>query len=128
MHCGMLTEVGLIDYKPSDTLMVVNHKLQLTERASVANREHYQRLVGKLIYLSHTRPNIAYAVRVVSQFMHQPQEKHIEAAIRIVRYLKGKPEIGIMFEKHRHLDVEVYNDADWAGNLNDRRSIQGTLP
>ena len=87
----LLAETGLIDCKPADTPMVVNHGLQILEGASLADREQYQRLVGKLIYLSHTRPDIAYGVGVLSQFMHRPQVDHMEAALRVVRYLKGTP-------------------------------------
>ncbi|XP_037493866.1 secreted RxLR effector protein 161-like [Jatropha curcas] len=89
------------------------------------DRESYQRLVGKLIYLSHTRLDIAYAIRVVSQFMHKPQVKHMDAALRIVRYLKGSPGKGIMFRKNGHLVILGYTDTDWAGNQVDRRSTSG---
>lgn len=54
------------------------------------NKEWYQRLVGKLIYLAHTRPNIAFALSVVNQFMHSPKEKHLEIN-KILRYLKNPP-------------------------------------
>ena len=53
----LLAETGLIDCKPADTPMMINHRLQMTEGAAMANREQYQKLVGKLIYLSHTRCN-----------------------------------------------------------------------
>jgi len=59
--------------------------------------------------------------------MHQPQDCHMEADIRIVRYLKGTPGSGIMFQKHVHLNVEAYTDADWVGNPNDRRSNRAIL-
>ncbi|KAI3809043.1 hypothetical protein L1987_25010 [Smallanthus sonchifolius] len=75
----LLTETGLVDCKPVDTPMIVNHKLHMEPNGKLADKERYQRLVGKLIYLSHTRPDIAYAVGVVSQFMHQPQVNHMEA-------------------------------------------------
>ena len=51
----------------------------------------YQRLVNKLIYLSHTRPDVDFAISLVSQFMHQPKEIHLQAALRIVQYMKGTP-------------------------------------
>lgn len=78
-----------MDCKPADTPIAVNHGLQIIEGTSLADRGRYQRLVGKLIYLSHTRPDIAYAVSVVSQFIHRPQNDHMEATLRIVKYLKG---------------------------------------
>ena len=72
-----------------------------------------------------TRPDIAYAVGIVSQFMHAPQEDHWEAVLRIVRYLKGTVEHGIFFKKYGHLEVHGFTDADWAGNPNDRKSTAG---
>ncbi|XP_042003672.1 uncharacterized mitochondrial protein AtMg00810-like [Salvia splendens] len=123
----LLAEVGMLDCKPADTPMVQNHGLQMTKEAKPADRGSYQRLVGKLIYLSHTRPDIAYAVGVVSQFMHAPQEEHWETTIRIVRYLKGTVDHGLLFEKHGHLEISGFTDADWAGNPNDRRSTAGVL-
>ena len=95
----LLAEVGMVDCNPNDTPMVMNHKLKMVEGAKLANKERYQSLVGKLIYLAHTRPDIAYAVGVVSQFMHNPQEDHMEAVMRIIRYLKGTPGRGIMLKK-----------------------------
>lgn len=89
------------------------------------NKERYQRLVGKLIYLSHTRPNIAHAVSVVSQFMHCPSEDHMDAVIRLLRYLKSPVGKGLMFSKNNHLDIEGYIDANWAGNISDRKSTLG---
>ena len=105
--------------------MVQNHGLQIIEGAKLIDRGRYQRLVGKLIYLSHTRPDIAYVVGIVSQFMHSPQEDHWEAVLRIVRYLKGTAEHEILFEKHGYLEVYRFTDADWAGNPNDRKSTAG---
>lgn len=121
----LLTEVGMLNAKPADTPMVQNHKLGTIQGAPTADREWYQRLVGKLIYLSHTRPDIAYAVSVVSQFMHNPQKHHMDAVIRILRYLKGTPGVGLLFKNNGHLDIEGYTDADWAGNQDDRRSTSG---
>jgi hypothetical protein len=76
------------------------------------DREQYQRLVGRLIYLSHTRPDIAYAVSVVSQFMHNPQNHHMDAVMRIIRYLKGCPDKGLLYTSNGNLQVECYTDAD----------------
>ncbi|RVX07826.1 Retrovirus-related Pol polyprotein from transposon RE1 [Vitis vinifera] len=63
------------------------------------DREKYQRLVGRLIYLSHTRPDIAFVVSVVSQYMHSPKESHLEAVYKILRYLKGSPGRGLFFRR-----------------------------
>ena len=103
----------MLDCKPIETPMMVNHGLQISEDGTLVDRRRYQRLVGKLIYLSHTRPNISYAIGVVSRFMHKPQEQHMEAVYRILRYLKGTPGRGVVFCKNRHLDLQVYTDVDW---------------
>jgi len=123
----LLSEVGLLECKPADTPIVQNHKLGEYPDQVPTNKERYQKLVGKLIYLSHTRPDIAYAVSVVSQFMHCPSEDHMDAVLRILRYLKLSPRKGLMFSKNNHLRVEGYTDADWAGNITDRKSTAGSF-
>ena len=84
----LLAEMGMLNCKPIDTPIEVNHHLESTEDQVPANKDQYQKLVGKLIYLSHTRPDIAYVVSVVCRFMHAPREKHMNAVFRILRYLK----------------------------------------
>ena len=76
----------MLDCKPIDTQIVTNNGLQMIEGDKLADRGKYQRMVGKLIYLSYTRSDIAYAVGVVSRFMHQPQIHHMTAEMRILRY------------------------------------------
>ena len=75
-----------------------NHKLGEIKEEPMVDKRMYQRLVGRLIYLAHTRPNIAYSVSVINQFMHGPREPHLQAAYRC--YLKGNPGKGILFKKN----------------------------
>jgi hypothetical protein len=85
----------MLDCKPVDTLIVQNHNLgkctPIVDTHIPANKERYIKLVwiGKLIYLSHTRPDIAYAVSIVSQFMHCPSEEHMDAVTRFLCYVKS---------------------------------------
>ena len=69
--------------------MEMNHSLEISSGNVLVDIGPYQGLVGKLIYLTHTRSDIAYDVSVVSQFMHAPTEEHMRALYRILRYLKG---------------------------------------
>ena len=108
----ILTEVGMLERKPVDTPIVQNHRLREYSDQAPTDKGKYQRLVGKLIYLSHTRPDIAYVVSVVSQFMHNPSEDHMDAIIRILRYLKSSPRKGLLFSKNVHLRINGYIDAD----------------
>ncbi|CAN6685111.1 unnamed protein product [Malus baccata var. baccata] len=121
----LLSKTGMLACKPAETPIVQNHHLAVYPDQVPANRERYQRLVGRLIYLSLTRPDIAYAISVVSQFMHSPSEDHMAAVMRILSYLKGAPGKRLIFKKHGHLQVKGYTYADWAGNITDRRSTSG---
>ena len=77
-------------------------------------------LIGKLIYLAHTRLNISFVVSCVSQFLHLPNEYHMEAVKQILRYLKGSPGRGVMLMKQENTSTKVFTDADWASCPNDR--------
>ncbi|CAL5358524.1 unnamed protein product [Camellia sinensis] len=121
----LLKETGMLGSKACDTPLEPGLKLSEDEGGEPVDRGRYQRLVGKLIYLSHSRPDIAIAVSMVSQFMHAPRATHLEAVMRILRYLKSSPGKGLYFSKHSHLNVEAYTDADWAGLVTDRRSTSG---
>ena len=114
----------MLGCRPAATLIEQNHCLSKDVGTSV-DKERYQRLVGRLIYLSHTRPDIAFAVSVVSQFMHDPSTSHMDVVYRILRYLKSSPRKGILYTKQGNMQVECYTDADCAGSLDDRRSTSG---
>ncbi|XP_031263275.1 uncharacterized protein LOC116121459 [Pistacia vera] len=115
----------MLGCKPAETPIEQNVKLNEINGDTPVDKGRYQRLVGRLIYLSHTRPDIAFSVSVVSQHMHNPQEKHLEAVNRILRYLKKTPGKGLFFRKTNERKVEAFTDADWAGSTSDRRSTSG---
>ncbi|CAN1152028.1 Retrovirus-related Pol polyprotein from transposon TNT 1-94, partial [Linum perenne] len=109
----LLNEIGMLGCKPVDTPMEQNKRWNRETEPALVEKGRYQRLVGKLIYLSHTRPDIAYAVGIVSQHMQSPNEDHLEAVYRILRYLKGSPGLGLQFRKNDARGIEVYTDASW---------------
>ncbi|XP_020997313.1 uncharacterized mitochondrial protein AtMg00810-like [Arachis duranensis] len=82
-------------------------------------------LVGGLVYLTITRPDIAYPVHVLSQFLSAPRTTHYVAVLRILRYIKGTLFHGLYFSTHSSLSLQAYFDADWAGDPTDRRSTTG---
>ena len=92
---------------------------------SLHNKESYQRLIGKLIYLSLTRPDISFSVNVLSQHMHNPSTEHMAAAHRILKYLKKTPGHGLLFRKTKDRKIRVFTDSSWAGNVTNRRSTSG---
>ncbi|RDX66424.1 Copia protein, partial [Mucuna pruriens] len=119
-----LKEIGKLGCKISRVPIEQNHRIEC-EESPIIEKSQYQRLVGKLIYLSHTRPNIAYAVSMVSQFMHDPRERHFQTIERILHYLKASPRKGLLFRKEGTLFIEIYTDVDYTRSVVDRRSTSG---
>ncbi|XP_004309749.1 PREDICTED: uncharacterized mitochondrial protein AtMg00810-like [Fragaria vesca subsp. vesca] len=115
----------MLDCKPIETPIEMNHNLVIYSNQVPTDKGRYQRLVGRLIYLSHTRLDIAYVVSVVSQFMHCPNEEHMDGVYRILKYLKMTLGKGLLFEKNGELEVIGYTYGDWAGEKTDRCSTSG---
>ena len=92
------------------------------------DQERFQSAIGSLLYLSlGTRPDIAYAVSTIARFTVKPTKQHWSTLKRILRYLKGTINHGIVYRKNGMQDFIGYSDADWAGSLDDRRSTSGYL-
>ncbi|RVW98382.1 Retrovirus-related Pol polyprotein from transposon RE2 [Vitis vinifera] len=121
----ILEETGMLDCKPVDTPMDPNVKLVPRQGEPLGDPGRYRRLVGKLNYLTITRPDISFPVSVVSQFLQSPCDSHWDAVIRILRYIKSTPGQGVLYENRGHTQVVGYTDADWAGSPTDRRSTSG---
>ena len=86
----------------------------------------YQSAVGSLLYLScWTRPDITFAVSNVACFCSKPTKQYWTAVKRIMRYLRGTQNYGILYTRDCATDVEGYSDADWAGDVNDQKSTSG---
>ncbi|XP_031256492.1 CRM-domain containing factor CFM3A, chloroplastic/mitochondrial-like [Pistacia vera] len=117
----LLTETGKLSAKPCSTSMFPNS--QLTKDGELfEDPKRYKRLVEKLNYLTVIRPDIAYSVSVVSQFMSSPTVDHWATLEQILCYLKGAPGCGILYRNHGHNNTECFSDADWAGSKINRRS------
>ncbi|KAJ1697041.1 hypothetical protein LUZ63_005553 [Rhynchospora breviuscula] len=91
----ILAECRLLGAKPAKTPIEQNHNLSKATGVVMSDPEKYRRLIGRLIYLTFTRPELCYAVHVLAQFMQAPLETHYDAALRVVRYLKGNPGQGV---------------------------------
>ncbi|XP_019265473.1 PREDICTED: uncharacterized protein LOC109243038 [Nicotiana attenuata] len=87
----------------------------------------YQSLFGKLLYLTMTRPDISFVVQVLSQFMHCPRISHMEAASRVVRYIKQAPGLGLLMLAENIKNLTTYCDYDWGACVETRRSVTGYL-
>ena len=116
----------MLGSKPTNVPIDFNHKTSMSTKGKKVNKKHYQKLVGKLIYLSHTWPDISFSIGVESQFMHDPMGEHLEVVYQILRYLKKNLGLGLMFKKGGgDLTIDAYTDAHQARSITDRRSTLG---
>jgi hypothetical protein len=124
----LIERAGMAVCKPCATPMEERLKLSRNSTAAKVNTTMYRSIVGGLRYLTHTRPDIAYAVGYVSRFMEDPREDHWTAVKRLLRYVKGTVDQGIVFPRSGDKEAPrlvIYSDADMAGDIDGRRSTRG---
>lgn len=97
------------------------------EDEKLENITEFQKLVGKLLYLTITSPYISYSVQILSQFMYRPCKSHLKVAFRLLRYLKNSPRKGISIFKSENCNFTGYVDVNWVKCLSSRRSVTGYL-
>lgn len=93
----LLDDAGFMDSKPVHSPTVPSHKLSKSEGDMLDDNTQYRRLVGKLLYLTITRPDISFATQQLSQFLDKPTHLHLQAAHRVLRYIKCAPGQGLFF-------------------------------
>ncbi|KAK3036929.1 hypothetical protein RJ639_030894 [Escallonia herrerae] len=121
----ILSESGLSASKPAAFPMEQNHGLALAGGPLLSDPGPYRRLIGRLVYLTITRPDICYAVHVLSQFMQSPRSQHWDTALRVLRYLKAAPGQGLFLPADSPLQIYAFCDSDWASCPLTRRSVTG---
>jgi len=122
----LLKEIDKLECKPTSTPLEPNWKNKEDNIGEYqVDKGRYQCPVGKLIYLSLTRFDIAYVVSIVSHFMHSLTCRPLEATHHILKYLKGTLGKGLLFKKIQDIGISGYIDADWAGSIEDNRSTFG---
>jgi Reverse transcriptase (RNA-dependent DNA polymerase) len=110
----MLAKCGLLGAKHVVTPLEQNHRLAESTGEKLKDAERYRRLVGGLIYLTITRPELSYSVHILAQFMQKPLAPHYDAALRVMKYLKGNLGQGILLHVNSQLQLNAYCDSDWA--------------
>ena len=127
---AVIKKLGMEHSKPACTPVTPGTKLlKATEQSEMVDAILYQSAVGHLLYLSGwTRPDIAFAVGNVARFCSNPTKEYWTAVKRILRYLKGTTSYGLEYSRNEENDERIlsgYSDADWAGDINDRKSTSG---
>ncbi|XP_038986484.1 uncharacterized mitochondrial protein AtMg00810-like [Phoenix dactylifera] len=108
-----------------DFPMETNLKLQNTDEDLLIDPTSYRRLIGKHLFLTTTRPDISYSVGKLNQFMDKPAKAHMNAAYRVLRYIKQNPGQGLYFSVDSELHIKDFCDSDWGGCKDTRKSITG---
>eukprot|EP00253_Pinus_taeda_P015435 PITA_15435 len=121
----MLNKFDMLDCHPSPTPSAHGEVLCRDDGANLVDEKTYRSIVGSLIFLTHTRPDITYLVSLVSRYMTNPSEIHMKAAKRILRYVKGILNFGIHYYSSEKFNLVGFSDSNWGGSLDDRKSTSG---
>ncbi|KAK9048327.1 hypothetical protein SSX86_032710 [Deinandra increscens subsp. villosa] len=121
----LLKEFDDLALPATNSPLPVHLQLPLNIGDSISDPLQYRRLVGKLNYLTHTRPDLSFAVQFLSQFMQNPKQPHWDAAMHTLRYVRTTPSLGLFFNNQPDYKLEAFCDSDWASCPNTRRSISG---
>ena len=110
---------------PVHNPMVPRFKLTKNGDGVMVDSTFYKKIVGSLMYLTATRPDVMFVVSLISRFMDCPTELHLQSAKRILRYLKGTIDFGVFYKKDGNKELIAYTDSDYAGDLDDRKNTSG---
>jgi hypothetical protein len=123
----MLSKYGMGGCKPIFVPLNQNGKLSVDAGEVLKDATMYRKIVGNLIYMTITRPDLNYTVRLESQFMQVPRKPHLDGVRHTLCYVNATTDYGFFYETSTKLQVHGYVDADWADSISDRRSTSGFM-
>jgi hypothetical protein len=121
----ILKRFNMLECKPMNTPMEEKMKLLVNTSSDLIDATLYRQIIGSLMYLTKTRPDICVAVNTLSRFLVEPGRVHLVAAKHVMRYLKSKMDYGLNYDGDHDFTLSGYNDSDWAGSVADRKSTSG---
>ncbi|KAI3733711.1 hypothetical protein L6452_13164 [Arctium lappa] len=121
----ILTKFGFSDSKPASTPMETHKQITADLEGEDMDVHHYRSMIGSLMYLTASRPDIMFPVCVCARFQVRPKQSHFQAVKRIFRYLKGQPRLGLWYPHDSPFDLIAYLDSDLGGANLDRKSTSG---
>ncbi|KAL3628046.1 hypothetical protein CASFOL_028148 [Castilleja foliolosa] len=122
---NLLEEISYSESKPVSLTMDQKIRLNIEDGEIISDPFQYRSLIVKLIYLTHTRPDILFAVNRLSQFVSKPRTSDLQATHYLLRFLKASPGQIIFFSAHSYLSLKGFSDADWGSCADTRRSTKG---
>ncbi|KAL6334486.1 hypothetical protein AAG906_016031 [Vitis piasezkii] len=121
----LLSDTGYLGCKTRKTPMDPNVKLSQDEGDLLDDPSMYRRMIGKLLYLTITRPDLSFSVNRLSQFLAKPRIPHLQAAYHVLQYVKATVGQGLFYSSSSAIELKAFADSDWAACPDTRRSISG---
>eukprot|EP00253_Pinus_taeda_P024914 PITA_24914 len=121
----ILKKYGMEDSKPVCTPMVTGCSLSANDESATFHQPTYRSMVGSLLYLTGTRPDIMHAIGIVGRLQANPKATHLQVVKRIFKYLQGTQNYGLWYPRDTNLTLHAYTDANWAGSVDDRKRTSG---
>jgi hypothetical protein len=115
----------MLECKSMNTPMETKLKLMVDTSSELIDVMMYRRIIGSLMNLTNTRPDICFDVNILSQFLVEPRRVHLVATKHVMRYLKGTLDFGLSYNGDHDFNMSGYTDSDWAGSVLDRKSTSG---
>jgi hypothetical protein len=115
----------MLECKPLNTSMEAKLNLLVDTSSELIDATLYRQIIGSLMYLMNTRPDICFAVNTLSQLLVEPIHVHLVAAKLVMRYLKGTIDYGLSYDGDHDFTLSGYTDADWEGSVSDRKITSG---
>lgn len=115
----LVSKFGLESAKPVTNPMSTTTKLHKDLTRNDVDHTLYRSMIGSLLYLTASRPNLSFSVGVCARFQSCPKESHLLDVKRIIRYVSGTLQYGIYYSSDSNIEIAGYSDADWAGNIDD---------
>ncbi|KAK6143263.1 hypothetical protein DH2020_023611 [Rehmannia glutinosa] len=122
----LLKKFGIEEGRTVSTPMVTNVKIDKDEKDKSVDESKYRGMIGSLLYLTASRPDILHDVCLCARFQSNPKESHMSVVKRIFRYLKCTIQYGLFYPKNENFSLKGYSDSDYAGNIDDRKSTSGS--
>ena len=121
----ILNRFDMLECKSTNTPMEKKFNLLVDTSSELIDATLYRQIIGSLMYLTNTRPDICFSVNTLSQFLVEPKHVHIVVAKHVMRYLKGTLDCGLIHDGDHDFTLSGYTDSDWAGSASDRKTTSG---
>ena len=124
----MLKHFGMFESKSVNNPIMPGFKMSRDDHGVTVDETYFKQMMGSLMYLIGTHPDIMFSISLISRYLAKPTELHLQAAKKILRYLKGTTNYGILYKKRgEEEELLAFTDSDYAGDIDDRKGTSGYM-